>query len=120
MTDLRSWIYEMNIFLKIYIIETVISFCTVLPLGYRCARRDGAAHRQAVVNAILISFISFIPIICLAIMLVAIKEEVEAWIQNDPTLPENVQKLKNNPPPKKEKKKKKVKPIDDRFEIMDL
>jgi len=111
----------MNIFLKIYIIETVISSCTILSLGYRCARRDGAAHRQAVVNTILISFISFIPIVCLAIMYMAIKEEVEAWIQNDPTLPENVQKLKNNPsPPKKEKKKKKVKPIDDRFEIMDL
>lgn len=110
----------MNIFLKIYIIETIVSFCIILPFGYRSEKRDGTAHRKAIVSAFLISITSFIPLVCLLVSFVAIKEEIETWIKNDPTLPGNIQKLKNDPPPPKKKKEKKADKVDDRFEIMDL
>lgn len=109
----------MNIFLKIYLIETVVSYCILLSLGYRDEKREGVAHRQAIVNAFLVSFFAFIPIISLMVSCVAIRSEVLAWVKNDPTLPENQPNV--NPAFKvKEKKEKKVEPINDRFEVMDL
>lgn len=106
----------MNIVLKIYIIETVLSFCVLLSLVYRCEKRGGTAHRQAIITTFLISLLSFVPIISLIVSIIAIKDEVGAWIKNDPTLPENQSKVKE----KKKKKEKKSEPVEDRFGIMDL
>ena len=135
MKDLNYWIYDMWIVLTIYLIQIAITVPFYAIISYVGKREKG--RRKAIIGGIKGSCIGLIPVITLLGLVVfiiygihmasqgwrtSLKTKYKSWINNDPTSPKNL----NNPnfqlpeKKKKKKKKKKEKPVEDRFEIMDL
>ncbi len=114
----------MNILLLIYAVTTVINLMIVPTIHYYKWKKS-KGKRTSIVKAsqgILFSFIpvlTFLAAICL--LYVTLREEIDKWIDQDPTSPFNIKNPEFlSPPPKKIKKKKKDKPIESRSEILDL
>lgn len=112
-----------KIFLFSYIVTTIINFF-MLPISEYKKELKKHGKRRAVAMFINSSLICFIPyVIFAALVFFAIQDgfkHIDKWIDKDPTSPKNIKDPKFTPPPPKKKKVKKVKPIEDRFEIIDL
>jgi hypothetical protein len=63
----------------------------------------------------LIPYIGFVALVYVSFRW--LRKETDNWVKSDPTNPKNIADPNFIPPPKKEKK---VKPVEDRFEILDL
>lgn len=112
-----------KIFLYSYIITTIINLFLLPIRNYKEELKDHG-KRRAVANFINFSLVCFIPYI-IFVMLICFEigefmKNINKWIDKDPTSPKNIKDPKFTPPPPKKKKVKKVKPIEDRFEIIDL
>ena len=104
--------------LYVYLISTGINLL-ILPIKSYLAKRKHFGIRRSIFYSLESAFYCFLPIIgsCALIYLAYcfVNKGAGEWIKNDPTSPENIADLNFNPPPKK-----KLKPIRDRFEILDL
>lgn len=109
--------------LEIYITQVLISLPVLWFLWFLVEEDYKTARRKAIVHSTLFSLVSFIPVIPLIIIVgysvQMLHDTLQTWMDNDPRLEENKKKPDIIPPSQK-KEEKKFKPIDDRFEIIDL
>lgn len=109
-----------TILLYSYLITTGISII-VMPIRTYHMGKEKYGKRKAVMVAFQIAGCCFVPYIAFAAMLYAtyitIKKGLSGWVKDDPTSPTNIADPDFVPPPEKVKK---VKPIDSRFELLDL
>jgi len=110
-----------TIFLWSYIITSAISSPVMgIRTYFICIEKVG--KRKSIIEAFkvtglcaIIPYIGFCAMVYVSYL--TIRDGVNEWTNGDPTAPKNVSDPNFTPPPKKEKK---VKPVESRFEIMDL
>ncbi len=86
-------------------------------------QRQGHGKRQAFICAFFGFVAGLIPGSILGVLLALFGGAVDfitKWVSNDPTSPKNIEDPNFELPKKKVKKIKKSKPIENRFEVMDL
>lgn len=110
----------LELLLYSYLITTGISLA-VMPIRTYHMGKEKYGKRKAVMIAFQIAGLCFVPYVAFCAMIYAtyttIKKGLSGWVKDDPTSPTNIADPDFVPPPEKVKK---VKPIDSRFDIMDL
>jgi hypothetical protein len=103
-----------------YLITTGISL-TVMPIRTYKMGKKKYGKRKSVMVAFQVAGCCLVPYVGFCAFLYATyvgsKKGLKSWLKADPTSPKNIADPDFVPPPKKEKK---AKPIDSRFDIMDL
>ena len=113
----------MNIVIKIWLIQTLITVLVVPIAAYLSLRKEGNAKRESIVYSVKFGLACLIPIVSLILLMIVggifLTDSINTWVQNDPELAKNKNKVVVPSPPKK-KKQKKFTPINNRSEILDL
>jgi hypothetical protein len=109
-----------TVLLYSYLITTGISII-VMPIRTYHMGKEKYGKRKAVMVAFQIAGCCLVPYVGFCAMvyaaMVSSKRGLKGWVKDDPTSPKNLSDPDFVPPPKKVKK---AKPIDSRFDIMDL
>jgi len=110
----------LELFLYSYWITTSISII-VMPIRTYLMGKKSHGQRKSIFVAFQVAGLCLIPYLAFCAMIyvafLTIRDKIGNWMDSDPTSPKNLADPDFVPPPKKEKK---FKPIDNRFDIMDL